>query len=128
MKDNDKEKYVDSRYGITFDGADWWGFGNDFAWNVIIFSVDNSSSSHSGICKNDFLILHKIPLMVLMEALVHQSKCLVLLLLKKTQNFVWGYSIMLIIVICLLIENKSLSLKPTMKMLIFQLNLSREYF
>ena len=34
-------------YGIAFDGAVTWRFGNDYARNVTIFDVDNSSSSHS---------------------------------------------------------------------------------
>ena len=34
-------------YGIAFDGAGTWRFGNDYARNVTIFDVDNSSSSHS---------------------------------------------------------------------------------
>ena len=53
-----------------------------------------------------------------MEALVHQRKCLVLILVKKTQNFAWVYIIMLI-VICLLIEKRTLRLKSTMKKLTF---------
>ena len=57
IKDNDKEEYVDSSYGIAFDGKGKWSFGNDFARNVIIFGVDNSSSSHTDNLKNDFLIL-----------------------------------------------------------------------
>ena len=32
--------------GIAFDGNSNLNFGNDFVWNVIIFGVDNSSSSH----------------------------------------------------------------------------------
>ena len=61
-------------------------------------------------------------LLVLMEALVHKKKNLVLILLKQTQNFVWVYIIMLITVICLLMKKKSLNLKPTIKMLTFQLD------
>ena len=64
----------------------------------------------------------KVQLIVLMVALDRQSKSLILILLKQAQNFVWVYNIMLIIVICLLIENKSLNLKLTIKMLTFQLN------
>ena len=56
VKDNDKEKYVYSGYGIAFDGKSSWSFNNDFAGNVIIFGVDNSSSSYTD---NDFLILDK---------------------------------------------------------------------
>ena len=47
VKNSDKEKYVYSGCGITFDSASSWSFGNDFARNVIIFGVDNSSSSYS---------------------------------------------------------------------------------
>ena len=32
-------------------------FGNDFARNVVIFGVDNSSSSHTDNQKNNFLVL-----------------------------------------------------------------------
>ena len=40
--------------GVVFDGADSW----NFAWlNVVIFGVDNGSSSHSDNHKNNFLIL-----------------------------------------------------------------------
>ena len=34
-----------------------WSFGNDYTRNVIIFGVDNSSSSHADNLKNNFLIL-----------------------------------------------------------------------
>ena len=54
---SDKKKYVYSGYGITFDNAGSWSFGNDFARNIIIFGVDNSSSSHSDNHKKNFLIL-----------------------------------------------------------------------
>ena len=57
-----------------------------------------------------------------MEALVHQRKNLVLILVKQTQNFIWVCIIMLITVICLLMAKKSLSLKPTIKILTFQHN------
>ena len=39
----DKEKKVYCGYGIVFDGAGSWNFGNDLARNVVIFAVDNSS-------------------------------------------------------------------------------------
>ena len=55
--------------------------------------------------------------MVLMEALVHQRKSSVLTLVKQAQNFVWVSIIMVIIVYCLLMEKKFLSLKPIIKML-----------
>ena len=57
VENSNKEQYVYSGYGIAFDGKVSWSFGNDFARNVIIIGVDNSSSSHSDNQKNDFLIL-----------------------------------------------------------------------
>ena len=49
-----------------------------------------------------------------------------MILIKHAQIFVRAYIINLIIVICLLMEKKSLSLKPTIKMLTFQLNIVLE--
>ena len=46
-----------SGYEVAFDGGDSWSFGNALAWNVVIFGVDNSSSSHVDIRKNKFLVL-----------------------------------------------------------------------
>ena len=104
---------------------------DDFFWNyfprsVIIFGVGNSSSSHFD--KNNFLILGEVQLMALIEALDHQRKDLVLIVLKKTQNVVWVYIMMLIIVICLLIEKKPSNLKPAIKVLTLHLNLVSEVF
>ena len=52
---SDKAQWVYSGYGIAFNGAGSWSFGNDFARNVLIFGVDNSSSSHEDNHKNNFL-------------------------------------------------------------------------
>ena len=49
-------KYVYSRYCITFDSAGSWNFDDDTARIVIIFAVDNSSSSHSDNRKNNFSV------------------------------------------------------------------------
>ena len=57
VKCSDKEKYVYSGYGITFDSAGSWNFDNDTARNVIIFGVDNSLSSHADNHKNNFSVL-----------------------------------------------------------------------
>ena len=57
VRNSDRENYVYSVYGIAFDGKSAWSFSDDFARNVIIFGVDNSSSSHTDNLKNDFLIL-----------------------------------------------------------------------
>ena len=50
----DIDELVYSSYGITFDGKDEWSFGNDSDRNDVVFGVDNSSSSHTDSCKNDF--------------------------------------------------------------------------
>ena len=44
---------------IAFDGKGEWRFGNGYARNVVIFGVDNISSSHADNCKNNFLILRE---------------------------------------------------------------------
>ena len=69
----------------------------------------------------------EVQLLELMEALVHQSKGLVLVLVKQTQNFPWVCIIMLVIVIYFLIEKKSLTLRPAIKKLTFQLSLFWKY-
>ena len=56
-KSCDKEKHVCSGYRIAFDGKGEWNFNNDYARNVIVFGVDNSSSPHTNNLKNTFLIL-----------------------------------------------------------------------
>ena len=48
------KKWVYSGYGIAFDLADSWSFGNDFAWNAVSFGVDYSSSYHPDNHKNNF--------------------------------------------------------------------------
>ena len=50
-----------SGYLITFDNDSSWSFNNSTARNVILFGFDNSSSSHSDNCKNNFLILGEFP-------------------------------------------------------------------
>ena len=46
VKNSDKEKYVYTGFPIRFDRGGSWSFDNGTARNVIIFGVDNSSSSH----------------------------------------------------------------------------------
>ena len=57
VTNNNKEKYVYSRYEIAFDGKGSWSFNGDITNNIIIFPVDISSSSHTDNLKNYFLIL-----------------------------------------------------------------------
>ena len=40
-----KSKFIYNDWGIAFDGGSR-SFDNDYARNVVIFGVDNSSSSH----------------------------------------------------------------------------------
>ena len=48
-----------SGYEIAFNGGDHWSFDYGTPRNVIIFGVDNSSSSYVGNLKSNFLILAK---------------------------------------------------------------------
>ena len=61
VKNSDKENWVYSDYGITFDGAGSWSFANDFTRSVVIFRVDNSSSPHADHRKHNFLLLGEGP-------------------------------------------------------------------
>ena len=56
------------------------------------------------------------------------EKGLVLILPKQTQNLVWVYIMMPLIVICLLMKKKSLNLKPAIELLAFHLNFVSEVF
>ena len=57
VKNNDKEKYMYSIYRIDIDGKSSLSFDNDSARNVIIFDVNNNSSSHTDNQKIFFLVL-----------------------------------------------------------------------
>ena len=57
MKNSDKEKQLYSGYGIAYHGAGLQNFDNDFAKNVLIFGIDNSSSADTDNRKNNFLLL-----------------------------------------------------------------------
>ena len=61
VKNSDKSKYIYGGYEILFDGAGTWSFVNDFAKNVVIFGIDNSSSSHTDNRKNNFRVPGKGP-------------------------------------------------------------------
>ena len=56
-----KSKFIYNGQGKAFDGESSWSFDNDFAKNVVIFGVDNSSSSHTYNRKNNFLVLGDRP-------------------------------------------------------------------
>ena len=48
-----------SGYAIAFNGKCSWSFSDGFARNVIIFGVDNNSSSYSDNLKHDVSVLGK---------------------------------------------------------------------
>ena len=52
-----KSKFIYNGWVTTFDGEGLWSFDNDFARNVAIFVVDNSSSFHTNNWTNNFLEL-----------------------------------------------------------------------
>ena len=47
VKKDVKGYFMYGGYGIVFNAAGEWGFNNDLAKTIIIFDVDNSSSSHT---------------------------------------------------------------------------------
>ena len=51
VTNTDKSKYLYSGYRVAFEGQ---VHNNEFARNVIIFGVDNSSSSHAYNNNNSF--------------------------------------------------------------------------
>ena len=98
VKNDDKEKYVYSGYGKTFDGKGYWSFNDEYARIVIIFVVDNSSSSHTENLKKDFLILGVGDTFGI-NGSFDTPKKLMLVLVSERQSFVWVCIIMVIIVI-----------------------------
>ena len=44
-----------------FDGLGSWSFSNDFARNIVLFNVDDSSSCRADNGKINFLVLGKGP-------------------------------------------------------------------
>ena len=74
VKNSNKEKYVYSRYGITFGSAGSWCFNKVNARIVGIFVVDNSSSSYAENCKNNFLILNEGPTFGMNESFFSPEK------------------------------------------------------
>ena len=108
-------------YRISFDSASSWCFDNDIARNVIIFGVDNSSSSHADIRKNNFLVLGESPTFGINERFDLPEKKICIDFSKANTNFCLSLHYKAIIGFCLLMEKKSLKLKPTIKILTFQI-------
>ena len=100
-KHNDNEKDLYSGYEIAFDWKSSWSFNDEFARNVKIFGVDNSSSSQTDNLKHDFVISGEGDNFKTNGSLGEPEKNLMLILVKQWQSFVWICIIMLIIVIYL---------------------------
>ena len=113
---------------VDTDSAVSWSFDKDFARNAI----KNSLLSHSEHHKNNCIILVEGPDYGINGSFESPEKrfsiFLVLILLNQTQNFVWFYILMLIILISLLMEKKFSKLKTTIKLLTFQLSFVSEVF
>ena len=75
-----------SGYGTTFDSAGAWSFGNDDARNVVIFRIDNNSSSHAHIHKKNVLVLSEGQTFGI-NGSFGSVKGLLLILVKQRQNF-----------------------------------------
>ena len=54
-----KSKFTYNVWGIAFYGKGHFSFDDDSVRNVVIFGVDNSSSSHIDNRINNFLVLSK---------------------------------------------------------------------
>ena len=65
---------------------------------------------------NKFLVLSEGPTSENNGSFGSAEKKFSIILVKQTKNLVWVCIIMMIVVICLLIEKKSLSLKPTISL------------
>ena len=70
-------------YRIVFDRANSWNSGDDYAKNVAIFNVEKISSCHADNHNNNFLVSVEGDILVLMEALVHERKRLILTLKRQ---------------------------------------------
>ena len=84
--------------------------GKDFAQNVIIFGVDNSSSNDTDNLKSSFLVSGKGLVLVL-------GLGLVLTLLKQIQNLIWVYLTMVVEVVYMCIKQRIVNLSLMIKYL-----------
>ena len=99
-------------WGIAFDGEGSWNFDNGFTRNVIIFVVDNSSSSHTDNPKNNFLGLDKVPSDGINDnAGAAGEKKIILSFINQIQNFAYVYITMVIKVTCMKIKQRLANLR-----------------
>ena len=99
VRNSDQERWLYSGYGIASVGKSMWNFGNDVTSNVVVHHLILT------IVRITVEYYLKDQLMVLIEAFMHQIKCLTLI--RKRRTFAWIYITMVIIVVCLLTEENS---------------------
>ena len=87
VRNSIKSKFTYNGREIAFDGESEWSFGIDYARNVVIFGVDNSSSSPTDNRKNSFLVLGEGPTFDINRSNDTAEEDLALTLVKQTQNF-----------------------------------------
>ena len=88
VKNSGKGKWMYSGYQTAFDGESEWYFSNNFAWNIVVFGVDNSSSSHTDNRKNDFLVLDEGDTFGINGNFGTSEKLFSITLVNQRQNFV----------------------------------------
>ena len=117
-----------SDYGTTFDGKDECSFGNDNVRNVVIFNIDNSSSSHADNRKNNFLVLDKGDTFGINGSFGVLERKFSINFSKGKTKFCFSLHYNGITVICLLTKNKSLSLKLIMETSTLPLYFAKELY
>ena len=80
-------KFTYNGQGRPFDRKGNLSFDNDYAGNVAIFGVDNSSASHTDNQRNNFLVLGEGPTEGINNSVGAAEKNLALTLIKQIQNF-----------------------------------------
>ena len=87
-----ESKFIFDGWGIAFDGESLLSFGDDFVENVVIFSVDNGSSSDTDNEENNFLVLDKGQTDCINDSIgAAEKNSINFWLIKQTQNFAWVY-------------------------------------
>ena len=87
VRNANKNKFIYNGRRIVFDGEVSVSFGNNFAGNIIIFGVDNSSSPRTDNWKKNFLVLGEGPTDGINDSTDAAEKKVVLNLVKQRQNF-----------------------------------------
>ena len=109
---NKRRKFVYVGWEIAFDGAASWSCGNDFDRNVVIFGVDNSSSSHTDNQKNNFWVFDEGSSTADINNSVGTAKVkIVLTLLKQTKNIFLAFIKVVMKVICVWVKQKFVNLR-----------------